>query len=588
MLLVSTPFITSLIALLSGYFPSSGRSKKILAFILSLIPLAYLFYGYGSWQGLEIEYPWISTLGINFHLKIDALSIVFIALTALITPVAIAAVQSDKDRNLPLYFCLILLLQGFLFLLFTARDLALFTLAWEALLLPIFFIMNLWGGPRRQTAALQFLIYMIAGSVLLVAAVLALYFTAGSTFNMDKLAASASLAPYALAIFAVFILAFAVKTPLFPFHAWLPDAYVEAPFAGTILLSALLSKAGIYGFARIGFDLFPKFMEAYSLPLVVTAIIGTLYAAITACTQKGIKNVIAYSSLSHVNFILAGLCLATPLGYQGAILQAFNHGVTIAALFLVTLWLYVRNGQTTLEQNKGMAKYFPTLCWVTLFFVLASVALPATNNFVGELIILLALFKKHPYLAAVLTLSIILSAIYMLRWMQKIYFEEPKTSAFPIGTTQDIGGKEMILALPLIAAILAVGIYPTPLLQTLEPESAKLNPEHMVAYDDSSFYERENDRRLEEALQRKVDEQKALDNRQYNDRIQQNIQQNAQQNQRDTDNRLQRAQEERRLEDNRLENNRLEDNRLERQRLERRAEDRRAEDRRLERSRENR
>lgn len=569
MLLVACPFAAACAAWLTTFTQMSAKAKKGFAFVLSLLPLAILLLGYGTWNESSIKFPWISALGIDFYLRIDGLSMVFLLLTAIIIPIAITTIREEKQKSSALFYALILLLQGFLLILFTARDLALFTIAWEAILIPIYFIMLLWGGSQRQNATLQFLIYMIAGSALFVAAVLALYFgTNPSTFNIDQLIASADQIPHANLIFAVFLLAFAVKTPLFPFHAWLPNTYMQAPFAGTILLAALLSKAGIYGIARIGYEIFPEQMIRYSLPLLCLAIAGTLYGALAAWTQDSIKRLIAYSSLSHVNFILAGLFISSEVGFQGAVLQAFNHGITITALFLVTYWLFLRVDETSLGALGGTAKYLPKLCWLTLFFVLSAIALPSTNNFVGELIILFAVFKQHVWLAALLMLNVILSAIYMLRWMQKIYFEEERRVMS--AENNDIGLKELLLALPLVALILAIGIYPTPLLKEIQQTSAKFSAAITSPSADYIAGDYHDDFVI------KNQEQNAADNRLQDEWQQQRIDDNRREdNRRDVDATLQRNQELRRVEDNQLQ----------RQRQDRRAEDRRADDRRLERSR---
>ncbi len=470
LLLIILPFIASFIALAIGVTSLSTTAKQRIYLVLSFLPLGLLLLGYPHWNGAEINEPWISTLGINFHLSMDSLSMIFVALTALIIPLAIYI--APTDRQSALFYFLTFLLQGFLFILFTTRDLVVFTISWEAILLPLYFIMTLRGGEHRQKAALQFLVYMIAGSALLVAAVLGLYFTSSNpTFNFDKLAVYAAQNPHAPIFFAIFILAFAVKTPLFPFHGWLPEAYTQAPYAGTILLSALLSKAGIYGIARIGYEFFPTYIVQYSSFLLSLAIIGALYGAIAAWTQNDAKRLIAYSSFSHVNFILAGLFVGNEIALQGAILQAFNHGITIAALFLMAYWLKQRVGTTSIDTIGGAAKSYTRLCWLTLFFVLASIALPSTNNFVGELIILFGLFKKNVWLSTLLATTVILSAIYMLRWMEKVYFGEPKGLNHE---SLDLGIKELLVALPLIAIILGIGIFPAPLLNDLKPTTEKL------------------------------------------------------------------------------------------------------------------
>lgn len=469
MLLFVVPFVAALVAFV---LPAvKGKSLQRVAFSLSLMPLAILLYGHADWIGARVEYAWLPLLGIEFYLHVDDLSLLFLALTAVIIPISLLAVNSDKLAHPNAFYGLVLLLQGLLIGFFTARDLALFTIFWEGMLLPLYFVISLWGGELRQRAALKFLVYMIAGSALMVAAVLSLYFSAstlagGGTFNLDALAKVSGFAPHAAWVCAIFLLAFAVKTPLFPFHAWLPDTYCQAPLPGTILLAGILSKAGIYGILRIGMGLFPSLMKAWSPLLLGFAIAGVLYGGLAAWMQKDYKRLIAYSSFSHINFVLAGLFVYSQTAHAGAILQALNHAVTITALFLVAGWLEERLGSTSMGNVSGLAKYLTRLCWLTLFFVLSSVALPGTNNFVGELMILFGLFGYSPWLTAILGLSIILSVIYMLGWMQKMYFGPPSTFQPPL---IDIGVKEIAIALPLVVLILCVGIYPAPLLKQIAP-----------------------------------------------------------------------------------------------------------------------
>lgn len=463
------PFLASGLAFI--FSSISPRNMKNLAVALSLIPLVMLLaFGVNQWVGDEVKYPWISPLAIDFYLKVDSLSLLFLFLTAIVIPISLLATRKEELYFPNTFYGFVLLLQGLLIGFFTARDLVLFVIFWEAMLFPIYFIMTLWGKAHRRTAALKFLIYMIAGSSLLVAAVLALYLASASqgtgTFNLDVLAGIASQSPYAVWIFAIFVLAFSVKTPLFPFHAWLPDAYYQASTSGTILLSALLSKAGIFGFLRIGIALFPDLMREWSPLLLGLAIAGVLYGGLAAWMQSDYKRLIAYSSFSHVNFILAGIFVWSQAAHEGAILQALNHGVTIAGLFLVAGWLEERTGSTAMGPFSGLTKFFPHLCWLTMIFVLSSVALPGTNNFVGELLILFGLFGQHPWLTLVLGLSVILSVIYMLRWMQKVYFETPQAEfnhAF-----NDIRMRELLIALPLVALIFWIGIYPNPVLKQVE------------------------------------------------------------------------------------------------------------------------
>lgn len=466
------PFLSSIVAFFSP------RSSKRFAVVLSLLPLILLLsFGYESWIGQEVRYSWFAPLHIEFYLHMDSLSLLFVALTAVITPIALLALKADSLEHPQTFYGFVLLLEGLLIGFFTARDLALFTVFWEAMLFPLYFIISIWGSEARRSAALKFLIYMIAGSTLMVAAVLALYIASSlngtGSFDLNVLASIAPTAPYAPLVCAIFFLAFAVKTPLFPFHAWLPDAYYEAPVAGTVLLSALLSKAGIYGFLRIGGELFPSYMQQWSLFLLTLSIIGVLYGGMAAWMQTDYKRLIAYSSFSHVNFVLAGIFVWNQFAYEGAVLQALNHGVTIAGLFIVAGWLQERLHSTEMAPFKGVAKYLPQLCWLTMIFVLSSVALPATNSFIGELLILFGLFHIHPWLTAILGLTVILSVIYMLRWMQNVYFGPPAPFQHQ---WVDIRARELMICLPLVFLIFWIGIYPAPLLNQIKSTVVKEAP----------------------------------------------------------------------------------------------------------------
>lgn len=464
MWLFLVPFLACIAIFLCINF--SGKNLKRLALVLSLIPLVILLFTIPRLIGERVLHDWIPMLSIQFHLAVDPLSVLFLFLTAVVVPVSIVSVNPEHMPYPRTFYTLVLFLQGLLIAFFAVRDLALFTVFWEAMLLPLYFIINIWGKSQRRQASLKFLIYMIAGSALMVAAVLALFLASGSTtFDFDALAKTASASPYAVWIFAIFMLAFAVKTPLFPLHAWLPDAYYEAPVPGTILLSALLSKAGIYGILRIGIGFFPALMRDAGPLLLGLAIAGVFYGALNAWVQTDFKRLIAYSSLSHVNFILAGLFIWSEIAHSGAILQAINHGITISALFLVAGWLEERLGTTAMAGVSGLAKYTPHLCWLTLVFVISNVAVPGTNNFIGELLILFGLFDKNPWLAFILGISIILSVVYMLRWMQKVYFDKPAAMQ---ADWVDIKAKDLAVALPLVALIFWIGVYPAPLLQDIQ------------------------------------------------------------------------------------------------------------------------
>lgn len=466
-LLFATPLAASLILLLMP--ARSVKTLKYWAVALSLIPLGILLSGFGHWTEWEVDLPWFPDLSIRFHLRVDFLSLLFIFLTAILVPISLAAAKEEARHLSWLFFSLVLLVQGLLIGFFSAADLVLFTLFWEAMIVPLYFILSLWGGKAREAAAFKFFLYTIAGSVLMIAAVLVLYLAhetqvGGNTFSIEQLARSASSVPYTAWIFAIFVLAFAVKTPLFPFHAWLPDAYCQATTSGTILLSGLLSKAGVYGFLRIAMPFFPDELYRFSGILLTLAVAGVVYGAMAAWMQNDFKRLIAYSSFSHVNIILAGIFVLDAAANTGAILQIINHGITIAGLFLAAGWLEERLGSTRMDKATGLAHYLPRLCWITLFLVLAAAGLPGLNNFVGEILVFFGFFTKYSWLTAFLALTVILSIVYFLRWMQNLYFTSPIAyqSAFV-----DLSPKEMLKALPLIVLIVWIGIYPAPLLKQI-------------------------------------------------------------------------------------------------------------------------
>jgi len=457
------PFIAS--ALLFFSLHLKKRVLKAIAFLFSLVPLAVQVTSGTAFLGMEYDVPWLATLSIHFHLVVDNLSLVFLYIVNAIVPISILASQSQRIYRANFFYGFILLLQGLCLGFFTSRDLVCFTFFFEAMLLPLYFLINSWGGPERQKASFTFILYMIAGSVLMVAAVLSLY-VSGNTFDIDTLATVAEKLPYAPLLCAIFLLAFLVKTPIFPFHAWLPDAYCQAPLSGTILLSAVLSKAGIYGILRVTYALYPTLMVQMGGLIFAFAVAGMLYGAFAAWGQTDFKKLIAYSSLSHVNFVLAGLFVFNPMAESGAILQAVNHSITITGLFLVAAWLEDRLDTTQFGRSYGLASYMPNLAWLSLFFVLSAVALPGLNNFVSEVMLLYGVFIENPYFAAILGTTVVLSILYMLRFMHQIYFETP--SPFQ-ANWQDITRKEKLIALPLVALIIWLGIYPGPLLHQIAP-----------------------------------------------------------------------------------------------------------------------
>lgn len=462
------PFVSALFALL---FVSSKRW----AFVLSMLPLVLFALCGTSWIGQSVDTIWLQNLSIHFHIAVDSLSFIFLWLVYAIVPIAVLA--SNPTEKHKAFYSLLLLVQGLAAGFFMAQDLVFFTFFFEAMLIPLYFLIMGWGGKKRAAAAVKFIVYMVAGSTLMIMALLSLYFSAGSfdLVAISKKSAHLSTAPI---LTAIFLLAFLVKTPIFGLHAWLADAYCEAETAGSILLSAVLSKAGIYGIIRICMGLFPAVTAEWSPVLVLIAIIGVLYGALAAWGQTDFKRLIAYSSLSHINFVLAGLFVWNYTAQSGAILQAVNHSITISGLFLVAAWLSERVGTTQFDALSGLAAYLPRLCWLTLFFVLSSIALPGLNNFVSELMLLLGVFSDSPWYALLLGSTVILSVLYMLKFQQNLYFEVAckKQESFT-----DIGSRELMAAMPLVLVVVWLGIYPKPALEVIEPAAQSIVKEGIVS-----------------------------------------------------------------------------------------------------------
>lgn len=458
------PLFGTLFLMLSPTF--FKLNKKWIAVFFSLSPLLILFFKQQEVLSHEIRMLWFQPLSIYFYLKVDFISFLFMLVTIIVTTSALLSIKSESI----LHFSLILILEAILLLFFMAKDLALFTLLFEASLLPMFFILLLFGDKEKSKIALQFILYMVAGSCLMILASLSLYFAAEktlgvATFDMDLLKKISEQVPESYWIFIIFLVAFLVKTPIFPIHAWLPDVYTEASTSGSILLAGILSKLGIYGLFRIGEGFFPHHMQDVSKMVILLAIFTVLYAGVAAWMQKDSKRLIAYSSFSHVNFILVGVFLQNEIGKEGALLQVFNHGVTITGLFLVASFLEERIHTRTLTNHLGLVESLPRLCWLTLLFVLSSIALPSTGNFIGELLIFFALFDKSPILVPLLGLSIILSVIYMLRYMELNFFGHDVKSKHLLN---DLNWKEVSLLIPLLFLIFFVGIYPELLLKQME------------------------------------------------------------------------------------------------------------------------
>ena len=430
---------------------------------------------------------WLKQWGISWHLGVDGISLWLIALTALLVPIAMLGAPEQRDPK-SFYGWLLLLEFGCLGA-FVSLDLFLFFVMFELVLVPMYFLIVGWGGPERRPAAMKFFLYTMFGSAFMLVAMVVLVVlsshTSGRiTFDLVALANTGGLAhTTARWLFLGFAIAFAVKMPLFPLHTWLPDAYTESPTAGSIVVAGIMAKLGAYGFLRFGLYLFPE-AAAYFGPLLVTlGVIGILYGAVMAAVQKDLKRVVAYSSVAHLGFIALGLFAITRISVTGAVLQMVNHGILIAALFLLVGFIQIRRGTRSFSELRGMQKRAPVLAGLFIFVTLASIGLPGLNGFVGEFLIMVGSFATRRWWVAVAAIGVILAAVYLLWAFQQAFHGTPDAENESI---RDLRWSEIGVMVPLAVLIVFIGLYPRPVLDRIEPSVNRLVTHVQVARKGSS------------------------------------------------------------------------------------------------------
>ena len=423
-----------------------------------------------GFQFEEGPMPWISAFHIEYYMGVDGLSISMILLTALVATVAVIA-SWGIQKQVKAYFSLLLLLVTGMFGVFSALDFFLFYVFWEVMLLPMYFLIGIWGGPRREYAAIKFFLYTLLGSVLMLLVMLAFYFyTDGNILNLKALAdQSLHVGPLTSPVFrqlcwlGLFI-CFAIKVPIVPFHTWLPDAHVEAPTAISVILAAVLLKMGIYGILRICYPILPEATVYFSIIMAGIGMINIVYGALCAMAQKDMKKLIAYSSVSHMGFCLLGMASFTPEGMNGAVLQMFNHGTITAQLFLLVGVIYDRAHHRDINGFGGLAKTMPRYTVMTAFAFFAALGLPGFSGFVSEVLCFMGGFKEFRVFTIIAVSGVVLTAAYMLWMFQRVFLgaENEKYKGF-----SDISVREMVTLLPFAAITLAVGVYPKFILDLL-------------------------------------------------------------------------------------------------------------------------
>ena len=426
-------------------------------FVVS-IPLWFKFDQTSAKFQFVEKLEWMPQFGISYHMGVDGISLLFVMLTTLLMPICIlASWDSIKDR-VKEFMISFLILETFMIGMFCALDLFVFYIFFEAVLIPMFIIIGVWGGPRRVYAAFKLFLYTLLGSVLMLVAMMAMYFDAGTTDIVQLMDHSfpVSMQPW---LWLAFFASFAVKVPMWPVHTWLPDAHVEAPTAGSVILAGVLLKFGGYGFLRFSLPMFPDATIQFATMIFTLSIIAVIYTSLVALAQTDMKKLIAYSSIAHMGFVTAGTFTLTTQGIEGAIYQMLSHGVVSAALFLIVGVVYDRIHSREISDYGGLVYRMPAYSLVFMLFMLASVGLPGTGGFVGEILVLVGLFQVNPWLAAFAATGVILSAAYMLFLYRRIIFGQlTKENLMKI---KDLNAREWAIFAPLIVLTLWMGIYPS-------------------------------------------------------------------------------------------------------------------------------
>jgi NADH-quinone oxidoreductase subunit M len=468
-------FVPILGMLIIAIVPNRGeKSARWIALITSLIMLGLsvlLWLNFNSAQGamqFEEMYRWIPGVNIFYHLGVDGISLPFVFLTSLLMVVSIL-VSWNITLKPKVFFALLLLLGTGMIGVFVSLDFILFYIFWELVLLPMYFLISIWGSSNRMYAATKFFIYTLFGSVLMLVGILMIYFNSGlNSFNILELTKTSIDPNMQNWIFLLLFMGFAIKVPMFPFHTWLPDAHTEAPTAGSVLLAGILLKMGCYGFIRISIPILPDAARAWAPAIAILSIIGIIYGALASLIQKDLKRLVAFSSVSHMGFVMLGISSLTPTAINGAVLQMFNHGCITGMLFLLVGMIYERTHTRQISELGGLANKMPLWAGILAFTSFASLGLPGLSGFWGEFLVLFGTFNKGNIFSKVMVylavLGIVLGAAYLLWMLQRVIFGKANEK---LGELKRLSWLEFVTLLPLIVIIIIVGVYPTPLVNMI-------------------------------------------------------------------------------------------------------------------------
>ena len=409
---------------------------------------------------------WMPTFNIQYAVGVDGISVLLVLLTTLLCPLCVLCSWKAIATRVRAYMSLILLVEGAMLVVFTALDLFLFFMLWEVTMIPMYFMIILWGGPQRIAAGLKFVLYSLTGSLLLLVGILGLYLEGGYTYDLLVLSAQTYSSTTQFWLFLAFFLAFAIKMPMLPFHTWLPEAHSEAPTAGSVILAGVLLKMGGYGFLRFCLPIFPEASEQFAPFILWLSVVAIVYGGYMALAQSDLKKLVAYSSISHMGFVTLGIFVFNSQGIQGAILQMFNHGVTTGALFLAVGQLYDRTHSRSIQDYGGLHKPMPRFVALFCLFSVASFGLPGTCNFIGEFLVLVGTSFDSFVKVLLAMAGIVLAAAYTLWMLQRVVLGQSRT---PVAARlPDLNWRETATMIPLVVIVLWVGLYPAPFLNTMD------------------------------------------------------------------------------------------------------------------------
>jgi len=461
----------------------AARRIRWVALVTSLLAFALALRIFFSFSATDLgpqfveHYPWISSPPINYHLGVDGLSVLLVLLTAFLTPLSLLASWSSITARVKEFHVFILALETGMIGAFVSLDLVLFFLFWELMLIPMYFLIGVWGHERRLYAAMKFILYTMAGSALMLVGIIYLYNLTG-TFNYQTLLAQLSTGQIGLPwrvekwLFWAFFLAFAIKVPVFPLHTWLPDAHTEAPTAGSVILAGVLLKMGTYGMLRFCLPLFPQASRHFAPFIGFLAVIGIIYGSLVAMVQPDLKRLVAYSSVAHLGFVVLGIFAFNTLGIEGAIYQMCNHGVSTGALFILVGMLYDRRHTRLIRDFGGLATTVPVYATFFMIVTLSSLGLPLLNGFVGEILIILGAFDARRLFGVLAAVGVVLAAVYLLWMFQRVFLGEMTSDENR--KLPDCNWRERAILVAVVVVILVMGTYPQPFLRRLENSVAQV------------------------------------------------------------------------------------------------------------------